>query len=307
MGTLIYYPDLPDQWFKDHVICSPQVVFNSVDKLILRILCPPGGECCLPFLHDRINWTEKGQFSIDSLSKCMSPEVKNELNDKKLIEIERLVKLLKYINLLSSINSESDDQITYLMPAILECVPQKELIYSPPLDADSPEPLFIMFKCGYVPTGLFCGLITRFVSFCDNKIFGVEWKLEQEGVKQNRVSFIIYNVHKVTLLSHDNCFEIRLIYEANDDIELHELCRDVLSVLLFALDNKVFPIIAFQCQCRKLKFLDKSAHQHLSVLSRSNDRVQYLCENSLATLSSRQRVWIGKVILCLTLITTIII
>ena len=296
VGTLIYYPDLPDQWFKHHVICSPQVVFNSVDKLILRVLCPPGGDCCLPFLHDRINWTEKGQFSIDSLSKCMSSEVKDELKNKKLIEIERLVELLKYINLLSPINSESDNQITYLMPAILECVPQMELTNYPPLDVDSPEPLFIKFKCEYVPTGLFCGLITRLVSLSGNKIFGVEWKLEQKGVKQNRVSFIIYNVHKVTLLSHDDCFEVRLVREVKDDIELHELCRDVLSVLLYTLDNKVSPIIAFQCQCRKVKFLDKSAHQHLCVLSRSNDRVQYLCENSIATLSNSQRVWIGKVI-----------
>ena len=27
-GTLMYYPDLPDEWFKNHIICSPQVVFD---------------------------------------------------------------------------------------------------------------------------------------------------------------------------------------------------------------------------------------------------------------------------------------
>ena len=33
-GTLMYYPDIPDEWFKNHIICSPQVVFDSISQLI---------------------------------------------------------------------------------------------------------------------------------------------------------------------------------------------------------------------------------------------------------------------------------
>ena len=78
IGTIIYYPDLPDKWFEENVICSPQVVFNSIEKLILEPLC--SGR--LLFKKDRNNWAYKGQFSISSLLKCCKvefPEVEEEL------------------------------------------------------------------------------------------------------------------------------------------------------------------------------------------------------------------------------------
>ena len=37
-GTLMYYPDIPDEWFKNHIICSPQVVFDSISELIVASL-----------------------------------------------------------------------------------------------------------------------------------------------------------------------------------------------------------------------------------------------------------------------------
>ena len=297
VGTIIYYPDLPDKWFKENVICSPQVVFNSIEQLIVRIL----HSGYLPYLKDRNSWTNKGQFSIDSLWKCCKaefPEVEQAVRSSTLIPIDKLVKLLNYVDLLSPI--ESSEKVTYFMPAILERAPREELSNPPPSDEYHPEPLFITFKRGFVPTGTFCGLITRLVSLSNNKLFGIEWNLKQDGVKQNRVSFYIHNVNEVSFLSHEKCFELRLTYgEEQGGLGLHELCTQVLSVVLYVLENQyenISPIIAFQCRCPEYSSSEKAHYQHLCILNRSAVCVQYLCGNHTASLSSNQKVWIGKVI-----------
>ena len=299
VGTLIYYPDLPDDsgWFKENVICSPQVVLDSIDKLILRVLHSTEDLPC--FNQDRDNWENKGQFSVDALKVCLEAEdseVLEKVENKELIPIENLVDLLKYINLLSSINSDKQAGVTYLMPAILKCAPQKELITPPAPDLNTPEPVFIKFNCGYIPTGLFCGLITRLVSLSANKIFGMEWELKQSGVKQNCVSFFIHSVNIVTILSHENCCEIRLIRK-QEPISLHDLCTHVLSVVLYTLETlyeHISPMIAFKCQCRNIQRL--TDYEHLCILKWGTVCAQYLCEKNEVTLSSSQEIWIGKVI-----------
>ena len=123
-GTLMYYPDLPDEWFKNHIICSPQVVFDSISQLILA---------SLRTLHSEGFVTEKkraelikmGQFSIESIEMyCTSAQVTEKLEKNELIPAKQLIELLKYVNLLSPIThttSGGSQRITYLMPAILEC------------------------------------------------------------------------------------------------------------------------------------------------------------------------------------------
>ena len=185
------------------------------------------------------------------------------------------------------------------MPAILKRATQKELSTPPLPDENNPDPLFITFECGFVPTGVFCGLITHLVSIGTNKIFGMEWKLKQDGVKQNHISFFVHNVNEVTFLSHDKCFEIRLIYrEDKKGLELHELCTHVISAIFYVFGSQyqnLSPVIAFQCQCQERNPLEKASHQHLCILKRTTICVQYLCENHRGTLNSKQQVWIGKV------------
>ena len=77
-----------------------------------------------------------------------------------------MVRLLKHVNLLSPIihREANGERITYLMPAVLDCATLDELTELPSPDADNLEPLLVKFKCGYVPTGTFYGLITQLVS-----------------------------------------------------------------------------------------------------------------------------------------------
>ena len=63
----MYFPNLRDEWFNDHVICSPQVIFNSISDLILpslQVLHSSGAH----LTGDKDAW-EKGQFSIESIER----------------------------------------------------------------------------------------------------------------------------------------------------------------------------------------------------------------------------------------------
>ncbi len=300
-GTIMYYLNVPGKYFKGHVICTPQVVFDSISQFIvasLRILHGDG-----PVIEsERVELIKKGQFSIETIEKyCKSPQVREKLEKRELIPAKQLVKLLEYVHLLSPIvHTQSDkEEITYLMPAVLDCASQDELANPPQPDINNPEPLHITFSFGYVPTGVFCGLITRLVSQGPHGILGLTWELVEDGVKRNCVSFLVDGVHKVTLLSHEKSYEIRV---SRDDLDtsLHDICAYVLSVILYTLKclfQHLIMRIAFKCTCSK----DCAEYDinHLCAFS-SKSRIRFLCDltKKAVNLASEQQTWLGKVSVC---------
>ena len=296
IGTLMYYTNIAndeDSWFKNHVICSPQVIFDSISQLIV---------CSMSTLHaggivtkrEQEELIKRGQFSIELIEMlCKNEQVSEKLERNKLIPVKQLIQLLKHVNLLSPIiHKEADgERITYLMPAVLDCATQDELTRPPPPDADNPEPLLIAFKCGYVPTGTFCGLTTHLVSQGPDRIFKVVWGLVEDGVKRNLVSFYVDYVNKVTLICHDRCYEVR-VKRGDPDISLHELCAHVLSVIRHILNllyKNLVPEVAFRCPCPK-----HNKERALGNLCTSVDtmKLRFLCEGQFVKLTDAQKVWI---------------
>ena len=253
VGALMYYTNIAedkDDWFKNHVICSPQVVFDCISQLIVSTLSAlhSGGTVTD---YEREELIKKGQFSLEFIVKHVKPSTKQDL-----IPAKQLIQLLKHVNLLSPIVHEEADgeRITYLMPAVLDCATQEELTTPPSLNDKNPEPLLITFECGYVPTGTFCGLITQLVSRGPHKILDLVWELVEDGIKRNLVSFYVDYVNKVTLICHDRCYEVRVICD-DPDTSLHELCAHILSVIMLILKElyeKLTPEIAFRCACPNL-------------------------------------------------------
>ena len=296
-GTLMYYPDIPDEWFKDHIICSPQVVFDSISQLIVTSLRTLHSEGFV-IEQNRAELIRLGQFSIDSIEKyCYCDGVSDRLEKQELIPTKQLVKLLNHVNLLSPIvhtNEDGTEQTTYLMPAVLECATPDELTAHPPADANNPESLFITFSCGYVPTGSFCGLITRLVSDGPSEIIGLKWEFVEEGVKRNCVSFYVNYDNKVTLISHDRCYEVR-VTRNDPDFSLHDLCANVVSAILYTLKSlyrNLVPQISFQCPCLEHSM---TSIDNLCTLVDRKIGVNFYCRRKLVTLRDTQQVWLGKV------------
>ena len=298
-GSLMYYPDIPDEWFENHIICLPQVVFDSISQLIvasLRTLHTEG-----PFKeYERKEMIQMGQFSLKSVEKyCSRYQVKMKLEKIELIPPKHLVQLLNHINLLSPITHkqlDGSERTTYLMPAVLECASLEELTTPLSPDDNNPEPLHITFSCGYVPTGTFCGLITQLVSRGPHGIFGLTWDLVEHGVKRNFVQFHVDYANKVTLICHDRCYELR-VERNNSDITLHDLCTHVLSVILYNLKNlykNLITQIAFRCPCTKHSAC-RGVDSLCTLISRKTSTKFYCDERCPVTLNAAQKVWIGKV------------
>ena len=295
-GSLMYYPDIPDDWFKNHIICSPQVVFDSISELIVASMRTLHTEGAFTE-YEKKEIIQMGQFSIESIEKYCARYQEKNLGKVELIPPMQLVKLLNHINLLSPIihkESDGSERITYFMPAILDCASQEELTTPPPPDKSNPEPLLITFSCGYVPTGTFCGLITRLVTLGQNRIFGLQWELVEEGVKRNCVSFYIDKLNKVALIAHEKCYEIRASCK-HRKFQLADFCSYVLSVLLYILKSlykELVPQIAFKCPCSDHK--SSSGLDHLCILTGAWIS-EFVCWSNLVDLRKHQQVWLGVV------------
>ena len=313
VGALIYHPEIEDKddWFKKNIICSPQVVFDSISSLIveplLEIHCPEGHSRSRGFTAaEKENWTEKGQFSLDTIKRCLSEDIKEKLEHGKLIPVEMLVKFLEHSNLLSLITTKKEqggrgtEEVMCFVPAILECVPPKELTKCPPPDPDTPSSIKITFKTGYVPIGMFSAIISRLLSRGSTQggILGIAWELVESGVKRNLVSFRVDGKeHSVTLIAHVNCYEVRVIRQ-DRDISLHDLCSYVLSTVLCVIkeiNDNICSIIAFDCKCGR----QQSSHRyHLCQLS-SGMSTCFNCNRRQVVLTTDQESWFAKVCICL--------
>ena len=314
VGALIYHPEIEDKdnWFKEYIICSPQVVFDSISSLIveslLEIHCPKHSSRDLGFKPaETKNWTEKGQFSLDTVRRCHSRESIKMVKEKKLIPIDKLVIFLEQSNLLSLITTTKKqgrreiDEVMCFIPAILECASPDELTKSPISNAFTPSPIKITFKTGYVPIGVFCAMISRLVSKGSTRegILGMRWELVESGVKRNLVSFCVGSArHEVTLIAHAHCYEIR-VKPHRKDSDIHDICSYTLSTVLLVMKKickLIDPIIAFDCQCGRHGALEVDHSTGLcSLRGEEESCIFFACDHGDVTLTKSQNYWFAKV------------
>ncbi len=304
VGALIYHPEIKDKdgWFGKFIICNPQVVFNSLSDLVVKPLLElHSGEGNIQFKEtEKRNWTLKGQFSLETITRCHS-EANKDVKKGQLIPVEKLLILLEHSHLLATITTVEKIIYTtekvetmYFIPAILKCESRKEVMKpSPPTGIDTPYPIKITFDPQYVPIGIFCAMICELVSRGKKDILGMTWKLAADSsVKRNFVSFQIDESakHFVTLIAHVDCYEIRIIRQDRDHT-MHELCSYVLSTVLSVLKEispLLFPIIAFDCYCGEHEDGSK-----LCLLTSGADPC-FKCTRKIC-LSPHQECWFAKV------------
>ena len=108
MGFLLYYPNVPA--LKGTIICDIQVLFDSATNLVKKT-----------FSFDRVGklvcekFRETGRFTEEDVKRAASGHTDD------LIPLEKLIELLKYLNILTTIPplaSSQEGQQTYFMPCI---------------------------------------------------------------------------------------------------------------------------------------------------------------------------------------------
>ena len=285
-------------WFKNNVICSPQIVFDSISGLIVKALRELPSASIVD--SEKTNWSRKGQFSENTIDLCLKKDsnLEKQIEDRKIIPVKKLIIFLKHVNLLSPISTMVDGKevIMYFMPAVLDCASKGDLLQCPRVDDGNPSPILITFECGYVPIGLFCAMVTRLVSRGCEGILGMKWKLMDTVVKRNFISFQIDNRHEVTLISHVRCYELR-ISRKNHQIDLNELCTYVLSTVQFVLkeiSKQVKPQVAFECLCERHRPTEKRDLSNLCEL-REETHPCFECKEGTVDLQDSQNNWLAKV------------
>ncbi len=219
-GVLMYFPKLEE--LKDTVICDTQIVYDSATYLIVNTF--KFGQVSMAALEE---FRYRGKFSLEDIRRVTA----TVLGD--YISLEKLVKLLEHLNIIAPIiqsnptpsqaTSPQSPEVTYFMPCVLQNATHEELDqwWASASDPLSPAPLFIRYKCGYVPIGVFPAMIA---SLAGNGSL----EMNYDCIKKNRVQFLFgCDCDTVTLISHPKYYAIHISRRPDPKTPTHEVCNRI--------------------------------------------------------------------------------
>ena len=163
LGTILYYSEISA--LRDYVIVNPNVLFQGISHLVTHAFM--GSEQ----YHDSVqNLRVSGEIPADVL------RLNEPLSTDSPLTNQCIVDLLVHFKLLHVSRKSS-----YFMPCLL--LPDPDVVsslMSLEVLGVSPPPLLILFEEGFVPIGLFSGVINE---------LSQEWTLDEENRFRNRVKF----------------------------------------------------------------------------------------------------------------------
>ena len=296
VGSLMHYPDIPSM--KDRVICTPQVVFDSISTLIIdKFLSSKYGDAVVE------GFLLKGQFTLSDI------KVKIEDQKSDLLTPRQLVDLLKDRNVVAEIKhdkkvSHAQEKVAppepkYIMPAVLKHASEEDL--KQPTSTTST--IMIHFETGFVPFGVFCASVAKLIALQDS--LSPTWELCDDQVMKNKVTFCIDMAFDVTLISRPQYLEIQIEEDASSDYSLSHICSFVRQTVVQTLENVISKMkyrpyaiqmfssdhlfdLAFTC-CRR--------ESHCDHLMKVNDNKEAVClhDNKRVKLEDKHLIWFSKV------------
>ena len=218
-GVLMYFPNLPE--LKDTVICDNQIIYDSATNLITNTFkFQSVGKAA----SERFRKT--GQFSLEDIRRATAGV------SGDYIPLEKLVKLLAYLNILvsfvkSSLTSLSSrtpsSEEMYFMPSVLLNATHEEMAswWDDTRKQVSPVPLFITYQCGFVPIGVFPAMIANLTA-------NAALQLRVGGIRKNRVQFNIgSDFDTITLISQPTYYAVHISRRESTKTPTHEVCATV--------------------------------------------------------------------------------
>ena len=178
-------------------------------------------------------------------------------------------------------------------------------------------PLFITFRCGYCPKGVFSALIVHLMSKHNNGGAKITWRLKEDEVSRDRVTFKVGREDNVvSITTHATHLEVFVQSETETQASAavlqtspHEVCNSirqsidegivaVSQTLHYSCDSAFY--YSFYCthpSCTK-------AHDHLAVCY-SEDPIVMECSKNRRScdIPDNYRIWFGHLVskyLCIT-------
>ena len=229
VGSLLYYPDIPSM--KDTVICTPQVIFDSISTVIIAKFEYGNYQVARKVIEQ---FHQTGLFTLSDISKTTEHQLSNHLSPKQLVDV------LKHQNILAEVKHDEEveccsepTESKFIIPAALKHASEEELKPSPSLQA---SPLMIHFEGGFVPFGLFSASVARLIAHADS--MSPKWQLCREQVKKNKVKFLVAKAFIATLVSRPQYLEIQVEQHsrARSKYTLQSICVSILEAVITTLE-----------------------------------------------------------------------
>ena len=229
IGSLMHYSNIPSM--QDTVVCNPQVIFDSISKLIIDKF-QYGNRALSAGEVDEFQ--QKGQFHLSHIAD------KTECHRSDLLTLNQLVDVLTHHNIIAEIKHDEREvpsEPKFIMPAVLKYATEEELKPATSTDSEEAPPLFVRFKSGFVPFGVFCASIAHLITRQDS--LRPKWQLCNGLVKKNKVTFIIDRAFFATLISRPQDLEIRIKAQAESEYLLSDICLSVWQAVVETLETVV--------------------------------------------------------------------
>ena len=195
VGVIRYFQDHPE--LQGFVIKEPQYIFDTLTEMMI---CTFNFKDLGPYQHEE--FIKKGIFPTSMLHKLST--------ESDVLTGDKFATLLEHQHIITPIEVDDNGKVVkYFAPAALA---HAEL--PPDTQAKKIIPtLVVAFRSGFCPTGMFGSLVVQLLR--DDKQSNFEWKLVQDEIYRNQISFTVgpYDSFRFSLTA--TCIQVDCISSLN--------------------------------------------------------------------------------------------
>ena len=236
IGSLMHYTNIPSM--EDTVICNPQVIFDSISKLIIDKFQKASRAVTEGEIEQ---FHQRGLFTMSHIQDT------TDHPQSSLLKLNQLVDVLKHHNILAEVKrdeevasiSESEPEPKFIMPAVMKYASESELLSPSSTVEAMPSPIFIHFDGGFVPFGVFCAGVVHLIAQLDS--MSPRWQLCDDQVMRNKAKFIIDGAFFATLISQPQYIMVHVEQhpKARSKITVEVICSKVRKTVVQALETVI--------------------------------------------------------------------
>ena len=291
VGFIRYFESVPE--LRDVIILDPQLLFDRITELISSTFT---FEQVGP--HDAYQFRDIGIFPLHTIENLTA-------RCSEYLSGAKLVKLLEHLHIIAPIQGKSGEVEKYFMPCVLSHAVPTSIEEKA---SSKISPLFITFRCGYCPKGVFSALIVHLMSKHNNGGAKITWRLKEDEVSRDRVTFKVGREDNVvSITTHATHLEVLVQSETQASAAVlqtspHEVCNSirqcidegivaVSQTLHYNCDSAFY--YSFYCTHRSCT----KPHDHLAVCY-SKDPIVMECSKSRRScdLPDNYRIWFGHLV-----------
>ena len=296
IGSLMHYSNIPSM--EDTVICNPQVIFDSISKLIIDKFQIANRAITAGEIEE---FHKRGLFTLSHIQDT------TDHPQSSLLELNQLVDVLKHHNILAEVkqdeevasSSDLEPEPKFIMPAVMKYASEDELFSPSSTIEATPSPIFVHFAGGFIPFRVFCAGVAHLIAQLDS--MSPRWQLCDDQVMRNKAKFIIDGAFFATLISQPQYIMVHVEQhpEARCTTTLEIICSKVRKIIIQTLETIILNMkykpygtlqvliqqpfeLAFTCSC-SLK------EEHFMIITKDESGYHAKCLKSLINLNLKDR------------------